>query len=1143
MRKIAIILCLIMVMTSAAFNVPVYAVAPPIAIMVESNGFDSTNVDGDDGTTLLWKKGDADTTGGVLRIAPSSGGKAGTVVRRNQIQLSDGFSTYFVMNLHNPGWDYADGLAFVIYEADTPQVGGYGGELGYGGITSSVAIEFDIWENGAGDKNDPNGDHVGIMLNGNADHGLAQVDQPTNSDTTIKNAETNVWIDYDIGDITVTYGPSTTRGDAANKSMTRTVGTFLEGKNVFVGFSASTGGAWADHDVLKWYFKSDYVAGGLDPTAGTYSQGAGTLGIDLAASVNPTGAAVVVKDAGGSPLNNATGTIYLDDESIGAFDTGGTGVYSYSIPALANGTHTLRAVAGGGASNFATFTVEKYELAYDGNGNTGGAVPTATTSYAVNTTVSALGNTGALEKTNYTFLGWNTNDEGTGTDYSEGDVITLTSNVTLYANWQAVNTTIDCSNGSTSYTIGNQNGQTIDSSLSLSSGLDLQGAKVYIAEGFDSAKDELTFGTTAAISGSYDAAKGMITYTGTASSEDYEAVLKTVKFKSTATDAGTRTIVFSLGDKLSFGGHYYEYVSSGAITWTAAKAAAEARTFFGQTGYLATISSAEENDFLTQKLGADAWIGASDATTEGAWYWVAGPEANTQFSSGAGVSVEAVGGLYNNWNAGEPNNAGAEDYAEIYCSGANPGKWNDLANAGEVTGYLTEYTSAVGASDSKTISLVEASSGGGDGGSTPAAGVKVIVNGEVQNAGTQTESTQDGVVTVTVDVDEQTISAKMKAVLEAQGNASDTENVVEVPVISDADNAEVALSGEIIREMEENDFTLKVTFDKVSYLIPSSEINIGKLAQELDTVSDVGKIEIKVEVQGADEDTIAQFELQAQKSDYEIIFPPVTFEVTAVNTTTNEKTVITHFTNYVTRIFEIPQGIDPSKITTGIVANADGTFSHIPTEIVKIGDKYYAKLNSLTNSTYSVIWNPVVFTDLNGHWAKGAADNMGSRLVVNGVGGGKFDPERAITRGEFAAIITKALGIYRTKVGSDRYLDVSKDNIFYDAISIADECNLIKGYTNGCFESEKSITREEAMLILSRAAKIANLETATGLTVQDFSDSGQVSSWAFEDVAYNIEKGIIIGSDGAIKPQDTISRAEVVTAVERILMNTELINR
>jgi hypothetical protein len=677
----------------------------------------------------------------------------------------------------------------------------------------------------------------------------------------------------------------------------------------------------------------------------------------------------------------------------------------------------------------------------------------------------------------------------------------------------------------------------------VANGAMITGAKAYITTGFDSANDLLSFTSTANISGAYDSAKGTLTLTGTASPAEYQTALRSVTFKTSASAVGTRTVNFALGNKLANGGHNYEYVNNGGvITWTAAKATAEARTYYGQPGYLATITSQTENDFLKDKLGADAWIGASDATTEGAWYWVTGPEAGTQFSSGDSPGMTSVGGRYNNWNASEPNNSGGgENYGEIYCTGLNPGKWNDLANAGAVTGYLVEYNAVVGASDTKDVSIVAQSSSSSHHDSPPSSGVDVIVNGQVQSAGKQTESIQNGIKTSEVDVDETIVSAKIDAVLAAQQTNQSQENVIEVPVSSDAQNIKVALTGDIIKKMDDNNFTLNVSYEDVSYLIPAEEIKISDLATQLGA-GKLTDIEIKVEFQVPDTATLAKITEQAQAKDYEIVIPPLNFEVIAVNTNTNQQTAISKFMNYVERMFEIPASVDPSKITTGIVCNADGTFSHIPTEIVKIGDKYFAKLNSLTNSTYSVIWNPVIFADMENHWAKDAANDMGSRLVVNGVGNGNFDPDRAITRGEFAAIITKALGIYRTGVGTDQFTDVKKENIFYDAISIADDYGLITGYTNGLYEPNKSISREEAMAILTRAAGIVKLETTSGKTTDNFTDADQVSEWAKNYVEANIDKGIIIGSDGLIRPKSVISRAEVVTAVERILTETKLIN-
>ena len=81
-------------------------------------------------------------------------------------------------------------------------------------------------------------------------------------------------------------------------------------------------------------------------------------------------------------------------------------------------------------------------VAYSRNNATGGTAPVDATNYTDGQTVTVLGNTGNLERTGYTFAGWNTAADGSGTNYTEGDIFPFGGGVTLYAKWAPITYTI-----------------------------------------------------------------------------------------------------------------------------------------------------------------------------------------------------------------------------------------------------------------------------------------------------------------------------------------------------------------------------------------------------------------------------------------------------------------------------------------------------------------------------------------------------------------------------------------------------------------------------------------------------------------------------------------------------------------------------
>lgn len=425
----------------------------------------------------------------------------------------------------------------------------------------------------------------------------------------------------------------------------------------------------------------------------------------------------------------------------------------------------------------------------------------------------------------------------------------------------------------------------------------------------------------------------------------------------------------------------------------------------------------------------------------------------------------------------------------------------------------------------------------------PDTGVTVIVNGEEQNSGTvSTASNSDGTKDATVDIDEEVMEERIAAALEDTGTEEDR---IEVPVaVDDADRLSVELDGDIAKVLEDNNFELSIKSSGVTYDIPARELNLSAALKAMGMAEDlVANLTVSFHIDKVDSSKVAVMTEMAEKEGYSIVVPPLSFSVEVTSKTiANKRYAIENFSQYVPRTIQIPEGVDPSKITTGIVYNADGTYSHIPTVLYEVDGVYYAKLNSLTNSEYSVIWNPVIVDSVADHWSKDAVNSMASRLIISRPS--VFDPEQIITRAKFVEYLIKGIGLFRTDVAdASLFSDVSGTGDWQDAVTTAVEHGIVQGYGDGTFLPEATLTREEAMVMMANALEYVKIVELESGRLSNYDDADQIAAWAQDSAQVVFESRVFNGqSADLIAPKSLLTHAEAITAIYNMLLKAEMIN-
>lgn len=216
-----------------------------------------------------------------------------------------------------------------------------------------------------------------------------------------------------------------------------------------------------------------------------------------------------------------------------------------------------------------------------------------------------------------------------------------------------------------------------------------------------------------------------------------------------------------------------------------------------------------------------------------------------------------------------------------------------------------------------------------------------------------------------------------------------------------------------------------------------------------------------------------------------------------------------------------------------------GKWSYIGGVVDLFNHRVTAEITQL--GTYAVMLRRPVFIDLKGHWGKLDVEIMAARGLAAGVGGGKFDPDRPITRAELVTFIMRLVAYSGKELpaatGEEKvsFTDLAPSAWYGGMVRTAARLGLLQS-TTGRFRPNDVATREEMADMLVRVLELLGQPASDNVPTPPFTDLKQVSNWATASVAKVWYKGIMGGmGNGTLAPQGTSTRAQVAAVMVRVL--------
>nr|WP_275446168.1 S-layer homology domain-containing protein [Paenibacillus sp. ACRSA] len=735
-----------------------------------------------------------------------------------------------------------------------------------------------------------------------------------------------------------------------------------------------------------------------------------------------------------------------------------------------------------------------YKVTYNDNGSTGGSVPTDSGSYEEGDTVSVSGNNGNLEKTGYTFAGWNTAADGSGISYArEMNFLMGTQHVTLYAQWVSANAllsglslehgVLQFSPTQTNYAVRVEHSVT-NLSLFLNTEDATQSLKVTGADYDSVTGNKYTYNASSLIVGP-----------------------NTVQITVTAHDGSHTTYVVT--------------ITREGILGEPMPLDPSVRTLAFPGGLVIELP-----DGLVIPEGAILTVRNSDAVPSGEIKLAkAGQVIDFQFE---GMTITQPVQI----TLGYDESADRSKLA-IYYYNESTGKWeyrpSQVTDHGAKTtvnhfstyGVLADTTApdqVIITSGAKTTHSITLHLAAND--DSGVAKYRIYRDGILL-----VETTESTFVDTGLSASKQYIYTA-KAV-DRLGNISDASEGITVKTNSDGGSSTpgggsyTAPPPAIGPKVAGTDGRLTLPAGQAGEVSYSDEIKIvipaGAASRELIvTIDKVSDSDVKTLITSKDALVSPVFEIQ--KNVVENFDKPVSisFTLDLSSLKDNEKPVVFYYEEAKKEWVRVGGTVSGNSITVEV-----DHFTKFA--VFAVAD---APLPTTEDTT------KVSFSDITGHWAEARIKQAVSAGIVGGYPDHTFKPGRTVTRAEFAVMLMNALG----PQGAGAALAFTDKALIgawaQQSIAQAVNAGIITGYEDGSFRPNAEITRAEMATMIAKALGLTDRTTETS----GFADDQDIPDWARGAVAIIKNLGIIEGKGAnQFAPGDKTTRAEAVSVLLKML--------